>query len=439
MTEVLRPMLELSVVLPGVLLAYFPMKAYLKYPARQCLMWMAPALVMLTMAGGVLCQRRGIPTAPVLWPLALAATAAYIKSLRISVWKSGTVALTVCAVFACIKSISRGIDAAILMNAHGVNSTPWLCLGAGVCYNLLCWLFAAAAHYPAAHGVREMVEDENFAQTWYVFWVLPLGFIALNLFMIPHYQTTLYTGRVLQGYLVISIALLVLLLWFSAVFFWMANSLNRNARLQRENQLLLMQQQRYENLKASIEEARQARHDMRHHFLQISALAEEGDLEKIKAYVSSAVSRIPSLDMGLCENRAVDSVVSFYCAQARREGIPIQTELDLPEEIPTNEMDTCLVLANLLENALEASLKTEQDRRYIRLKAYLHGDKLLLIETENAYDGEIRERNGVFQSRKRKGSGIGLQSVRHIAEQSGGASSFEYSDGIFRAKLMLRG
>ena len=102
-------------------------------------------------------------------------------------------------------------------------------------------------------------------------------------------------------------------------------------------------------------------------------------------------------------------------------------------------MDTCLVLANLLENALEASLKTERDRRYIRLKAYLHGDKLLLIETENAYDGEIRERNGVFQSRKRKGSGIGLQSVRHIAEQSGGASSFEYSDGIFRAKLMLRG
>ena len=84
-----------------------------------------------------------------------------------------------------------------------------------------------------------MVEDDNFAQTWYVFWVLPLVFIFLNLFMIPRYQTTLRTGRVLQGYIVISIALLLLLLWFNAIFLLMATSLNRNARLQQENRLLL--------------------------------------------------------------------------------------------------------------------------------------------------------------------------------------------------------
>lgn len=63
-----------------------------------------------------------------------------------------------------------------------------------------------AASYPSTHAVRAMVEDDNFAQTWYVFWVLPLGFILLNLFMIPRYQTTLQTGRVLQGYIVLSIA-----------------------------------------------------------------------------------------------------------------------------------------------------------------------------------------------------------------------------------------
>ena len=44
----------------------------------------------------------------------------------------------------------------------------------------------------------------------------------------------------------------------------MATSLNRNAKLQQENQFLSMQQQRYENLRTAIEEARQARHDMRH-------------------------------------------------------------------------------------------------------------------------------------------------------------------------------
>mgnify|MGYP000169371553 CR=1 FL=1 len=32
MKDILRPILELSVVIPGLLLAYFPVKSYLKQP-----------------------------------------------------------------------------------------------------------------------------------------------------------------------------------------------------------------------------------------------------------------------------------------------------------------------------------------------------------------------------------------------------------------------
>ena len=99
----------------------------------------------------------------------------------------------------------------------------------------------------------------------------------------------------------------------------------------------------------------------------------------------------------------------------------------------------CLVLSYLLENALEASIRTAQDRRQIKITAYLHAERLLLIEVENAYDGEIREKDGVFQSSKRKGNGVGIQSIQHIAEKSGGASTFTYLNGAFCAKVMLCG
>ena len=223
---------------------------------------------------------------------------------------------------------------------------PWFCFGACIFYNAVCWLITAAAYYPATHAVRAMVEDDNFAQTWYVFWVLPLVFILLNLFITPRYQITLRTGRVLQVYIVMSIALLFLMFMFNAIFLLMANSLNRNARLQQENQFLSMQQQRYESLKAAIEEARQARHDMRHQLNQISALAEAGDLDNLKAYLAKTVSRIPDLDMNFCENRAADSVVGYYCALAKREGVPFCAKLDLPQVLPVDEMDLCLVLSN---------------------------------------------------------------------------------------------
>mgnify|MGYP002600887224 CR=1 FL=1 len=439
MKDILRPILELLVVLPGLLLGYFPVKTYLKQSPGRLAAWLFPLMACLCIGSGLACYRLGASTFLALAGVALAAICLYTRTLTISLWKSGTIALSVCAVFACVNSLSRAVSAAIIRNQQLPTDEPWLCLGACVFYNAVCWVIVLAAYYPATHAVRVMVEDDNFAQTWYVFWVLPLAFILLNLFMIPRYPTTLQTGRVLQVYIVMSIALLFLMLFFNAIFLLMAISINRNARLQQENQFLSMQQQRYESLKAAIEEARQARHDMRHQMNQLSALAEAGDLDGLKAYLAKTVSRIPELDMSFCENRAADSVVGYYCALAKREGIPFCAKLDLPQTLPVDEIDMCLVLSNLLENAFEASLRTAPARRKIEVTAYVHAARLVLIEAENAFDGEINENSGVFRSSKRKGNGIGIQSVRHIAEKSGGASTVTYQDGLFCAKVMLRG
>ena len=439
MKDVLRPILELTVVFPGLLLAYFPVRSYLKQSSAKLAVWEVPLLFGLCLGGGLFCYHFGLSTAFPLLLITIVTIFLYLKTLRLSLWKSGTIALAVCAVFACLNSLSRAVGTAIVIRMQLPPDKPWFCFSACIFYNVICWLTAAAAYYPATHAVRAMVEDDNFAQTWYVFWVLPLVFILLNLFITPRYQITLRTGRVLQVYIVMSIALLFLMFMFNAIFLLMATSLNRNARLQQENQLLSMQQQRYESLKTAIEEARQARHDMRHQLNQISALAETGDLDGLKAYLAKTAARIPDLDMNFCENRAADSVVGYYCALAKREGIPFCARLDLPQTLPVDEMDMCLVLSNLLENAFEASLRTAPARRRIKLTAYLHGNSLALIQVENTYDGVIREKGGVFQSSKRKGDGIGLQSVRHIAEKSGGVNTVTYQDGLFCVKVMLCG
>ena len=256
--------------------------------------------------------------------------------------------------------------------------------------------------------------------------------------MAPKYRNTLYTGRILKIYIVMSLVLLLILILFYAMFLLMANSLNRNVRLQQENHLLTLQQTRYENLCNAIEEARQARHDIRHQYLQLSSLAEQGDLEKIKDYISSAVSKIPSQDLHLCENQAADSIIGYYSALAARDQIPFLSRLDLPAQMSIDEMDLCIILSNLLENAIEASLKTDPARRAISVTAYLHHNHLLLLHVENAYDTQISEKNHIFQSSKRCGNGVGVQSVRHIAQKNGGDSDFSYENGIFTANIMLR-
>ena len=80
-------------------------------------------------------------------------------------------------------------------------------------------------------------------------------------------------------------------------------------------------------------------------------------------------------------------------------------QIDLPAQISVDETDFCLVLSNLLENALEASLKTAKFRQRIDIKIYRHASNLILIQIENAFDGKIQQKHGIFLSSKRNENG----------------------------------
>ncbi len=73
------------------------------------------------------------------------------------------------------------------------------------------------------------------------------------------------------------------------------------------------------------------------------------------------------------------------------------------------------------------------------MQAHLHSNNVILLTVENTYDGTINEKDGIFQSSKHFGIGIGTQSIRHIAEKNGGYCRFTYNNGVFCANIMLRG
>ena len=435
MTDVLRPMLELAVLLPGLLLSYLPMKHHLRVRPGRLAAFLVPLGAILCAAGGVSCCYLKTGTGWMMTGLVLLFGLIYVHTLDVSRLKSVNVLLGVCAVFSCLNSIARAINAMLVTVEGDVWFSPVGCL----VYFLLCALFVAATWRPAVRGGTELLDEEVTAQTWYFFWILPVVFLGLNLFMIPIDPSILYQGRIMQGYIVISLILLGVLCLFYSLFYLMARSLSKNDRLRQENQFLSMQQAQYGSLLSAVEETRQARHDLRHHFRALSGLAEREEWAEVTEYLRQAQESIPDRELMLCQNPAIDGVAGHYAALYRKHQIPCTIEIDLPPELPVADMDVCLVLSNLLENALEASLRTEIARWRIQVKAYLHTNHILLLTVENTFDGTAKEAGGIFQSSKRKGSGVGIQSVRRIAEKNGGYCRFTYADGIFTANVMLRG
>ena len=422
--------MDLMVFLPGMLLAYCPMKQYLRLRPAKLAAVTVSLLLLLCLAGEGLRHFSHINILWLFFPAAVIMGSFYVHTLKITRWKSVSVFLAVCGVFSCLGTAAIGISDETMPPFPPHTAALWF---------LMCCALTAATWYPASHAARQLLEDDAFASTWYVFWILPILFIGLNLFIMPRNPGILEQGRLRLLYTVFSFLFLALLLLSYLLFYLMASSLNRNARLRLENQFLSMQQARYDSLLTTTRQIRQARHDLRHHFHILQGFAVQGNMEGILNYLAQVQGNIPAGDLGLCENAVVDSVAGYFAPLYRENGIPLSFSLDLPRDLPVRDTDVCSVLSNLLENAMEACLRTAPEKRNVRVSARLHSENMLLLSVENNYDWEVRERNGVFLSSKRSGEGIGLQAVQHAAEKSGGYCRFHYGDGVFTANVMLRG
>ena len=101
-----------------------------------------------------------------------------------------------------------------------------------------------------------------------------------------------------------------------------------------------------------------------------------------------------------------------------------------------------LVLGNLLENATEAITQQTQGERRLKVRIrYRSGPPAdLFITVDNTYgdaDTSIEQIDGDLVSTKHGGTGLGTATVRETAERHHGTASFEHSDGMFRASVML--
>lgn len=434
MNQLLQPIFEITVIFPAAVLCFLPVKDWLRIRIKKLFLLTVIVLTAWCILGGILCYTLHIPTNMILIPSLFLWAILYRHTLELPVWKSINVFLGVCGVFSCLSGPVTVADAFLSPK----NQTIYFCLEASIFHNLLSWTIVGILWYPASHAARELLKEKEPAQTWFVFWILPITFIVLNLFIAPKNTQELRAGRMTVIYPLITMTFFGLLLLFYLLFYLLARSFNHNTRLQQENQFLHMMRVQYKALQESITETQQMRHDMRHHFHVLSALAERKEWEKLKHYLATAGNAISSGTLSLCANPAVDGVAGYYAVQYQKNGIPFSFHLDLPEELPLLEIDLCVTLSNLLENALDASLLLDKKSRTVSVRSQIHGEQIVLLWVENNYTGTITEDAGIFHSSKHNGSGMGLQSVQRIAEKNGGYCKFEYDGHKFCAFVMLR-
>ena len=109
----------------------------------------------------------------------------------------------------------------------------------------------------------------------------------------------------------------------------------------------------------------------------------------------------------------------------------------MPKSITVSETDLCVIIGNLLDNAIEACLLIEDEsKRFIRVYMDLKRDNLYLSVT-NASGGKVKKQNGRYLSGKGVNHGFGLMRTDKIVNKYAGYIKHRDEAGAFTSEVML--
>ncbi len=209
-----------------------------------------------------------------------------------------------------------------------------------------------------------------------------------------------------------------------------------NLRLQHENSQLALQTAQYEGLRKGIEETRCAQHDLQHHLNAMQSYLDSGNLEKLREYIEEHTKRLTDITCKqYSKNPVVDAILRYYADKLTALGADLKLKINLPEKLPAAEPDVCVILGNLLENALKACEGEVKDV-WVRVCVEAEHQRLTII-IDNAAPTPPKERDGKFLSSRHKGFGIGTQSVKDITARFVGVTELRWENGVFYASVML--
>lgn len=291
------------------------------------------------------------------------------------------------------------------------------------------------------HTVADALKIED-QQVWRYMWKIPLFSALFGMLYCTVEDVYAYAS---WQFLISRYLMLFGTCYVSYVFLKVLEISRRNTQLEEElkyaDRSLMAQRKQYEILWAHMEETQKARHDLRQHLAVVQSYIKRDDRSGLAEYIEIYKTELPPDILELyCRNQVVNALVCYYASQSRRNKIKFEAQVDYPDRCPLSDTEVTVILGNLLENAVEACLREKTARKFIKLRICRKKDDILVFLTDNTCTEPAAFAKDMKTplSSKRKGVGIGVSSIREMAEKYSGDARFEQKEGIFYVSVCLQ-
>lgn len=182
------------------------------------------------------------------------------------------------------------------------------------------------------------------------------------------------------------------------------------------------------------------RHDMRHYSMMIDSLLNQGEYDEIRS-ITGHINEVVNENKvnRYCENLVINTILMKIAEQAQSFQITLHLDIIVPRQIPVNEYEFAMILANLLENAVISLKNADQSKKYIDAKIHCTKEYLLAdIENECEEEVDFDSITGLPKSRKGKGHGLGMRSVQAFCDKLNGNIDCYCENNRFRIILFAK-
>lgn len=195
----------------------------------------------------------------------------------------------------------------------------------------------------------------------------------------------------------------------------------------------------YDEVENIYKQMRGWRHDYHNHIQTMKAHLALGQTAELDGYLSKLDTDLSAVDTVLqTGNVMIDAILNSKLSLIATKQITVNAKATVPSKLHISEIDLCIILGNLLDNAMEACLKLPvRSERFIRVYiGVLKGQ--LYISVQNAYGGEVIRSGPAFISTKSSATrGFGLMRIDRIAAKYDGYVNRQSEDGVFATEVML--
>lgn len=200
---------------------------------------------------------------------------------------------------------------------------------------------------------------------------------------------------------------------------------------------IALQKESYAEILKTIEDTKRIQHDLRHHLIFLKKLIEDKEYDKMKVYLSACNEDYNSASpVSYSKNFTIDALLHYYGSLAQKSSVKFTASVFAPKELPVPDTDLCIIIGNLLENALEACLRHFSQNKAVIV--FIEADKnKLLLQIENTYNGIIKKSGNNYISSKTGKPGIGVGSVKKTVEKYNGTVKIAADKKTFSVSLVF--